>query len=49
VALELPSLETWEKSLRWLKREQRERIEAPGFYQLLQEHMTRRYLALRSP
>jgi len=34
--------------LRWLSREQRERIESPGSYQLLQEHLTRRYLAVRS-
>ena len=45
--LELPPLEAWEKRLLWLLPEQRERVESPEFYQLLQTHITRRYLALK--
>ena len=47
ITLELPPLETWENRLLWLLPEQRERVESPEFYQLLQTHMTRRYLALK--
>ncbi len=47
VTLEIPPLETWEARLRWLLPEQRERVESPQFYQLLQEHISRRYLAMK--
>ncbi len=48
VSMELPALEAWQQPLRWLSREQRERIETPEFYGLLQDHVTRRYLAVKS-
>ena len=44
VTLEVPPLEAWEEPLRWLTREERERVESPEFYQTLQEHLTRKYL-----
>lgn len=47
VTLQVPPLETWENRLRWLLPEQRERVETPEFFQLVQEHVTRRYLALK--
>ena len=46
VTMEIPPLEKWEKPMRWLLPDQRERIQTPEFYQLLQTHVTRRYLAL---
>ena len=46
VTLEVPPLEVWEKPLRWLSREQRERVESPEFFKLLEEQIARRYLAL---
>ena len=48
VSLEVPPLESWEEPLRWLTPQQRERIESADFYRLLQEHLTRRYLAMGS-
>jgi hypothetical protein len=33
---------------RWLLPEQRERVETPEFFKLLQEHVARRYLALKA-
>jgi site-specific recombinase XerD len=47
VTLEIPPLEAWEEPLRWLTREERERVQSPGFYRLLQEHVTRKYLSVR--
>ena len=44
--IEIPPLEKWEKPMRWLLREQRERIQSPEFFQLLQTHVTRKYLGL---
>jgi hypothetical protein len=44
--MEVPPLEKWEQPMRWLTPEQRERIQSPEFYQLLQTHVTRKYLAL---
>ncbi len=44
--LEIPPLEQWEEPLRWLSRGQRERIEEPGFYELLQREVPRRLLQL---
>ena len=36
ITLTVPPLEEWEEPLRWLPREQRERIEAAGFFELLE-------------
>ena len=47
ITMEIPPLEKWEKPMRWLVPEQRERMQSPDFYQLLQTHVTRKYLALR--
>jgi len=44
--LEIPPLEQWEGPLRWLSRTQRERIEEPAFYELLQREIPRRLLRL---
>ena len=44
--MEIPPLEKWEKPMRWLLPEQRERMQSPEFFQLLQTHVTRKYLAL---
>ena len=33
--------------LKWLTREERERVELPDFYRTLQEHLTQRYLSAR--
>ena len=45
-AFEIPPLEKWAKPMRWLLREQRERIQSAEFFQLLPTHGTRKYLAL---
>ena len=45
VSLEIPPLEEWEEPLRWLPREQRERIEEPGFFEMLQREVPRRLLS----
>ncbi len=37
--IEIPPLEKWEKPMRWLLPEQRERIQLPDFFQLLQTHV----------
>ncbi len=47
VTLEVPSLESWEEPLKWLTPQERERIESPEFYQHLQEHLTRKFLAAK--
>lgn len=47
IALDIPPLESWETSLSKLPRGQRDRIESPDFYKLLQEQITRRFLALK--
>ena len=47
VTLQVPLLEAWESRLLWLLPEQRERVETPEFFQLVQQHVTRRYLALK--
>ena len=50
LSLDLPALEMWEEPLKRLSVQQRERIESPEFYQLLQREVTRRFLARsRSP
>lgn len=45
LSLELPPLEMWEEPLKRLSVQQRERIESPEFYRMLQREVTRRYLA----
>lgn len=45
ISLELPPLEHWDRPLNWLTHEQRERLESAQFYQLLQEHVARKFLA----
>jgi hypothetical protein len=50
LSLDLPALEMWKEPLKRLSVQQRERIESPEFYQLLQREITRRFLARsRSP
>ncbi|HJN66479.1 MAG: tyrosine-type recombinase/integrase [Pirellulales bacterium] len=49
VTLELPPSERWEEPLRWLTRQEHDRVESPEFYALLQRHATARYLAWRDP
>jgi hypothetical protein len=49
ITLEVPALEVWEQPLRGLAREQRERIESPEFFKLLQDQIGRRYLAMKQP
>ena len=46
VNLEIPPLEQWEEPMRWISRGQRERIEEPAFYELLQQKVPRRLLQL---
>ncbi len=42
VTLEIPPLEEWEESLRWLSQTERERIESPEFFQMLQREIPQR-------
>jgi hypothetical protein len=42
VTLEIPPLEEWEEPLRWLSRTERERIESPEFFQMLQREIPQR-------
>ncbi len=49
VTLDIPPLERWESELQRLPREQRERIESPEFYELLQRTISTRYLAEKPP
>ena len=49
ITLEVPPLDSWERPMRWLTREQRQRVESSDFYRLLQEQIGRRYLALAKP
>lgn len=44
IALDLPPLEVWEDRLRWVSPGQRDRITSPDFYQLLQKHLSQRFL-----
>lgn len=46
VSLEIPTHEAWEEALRWTTPPQRERLEEPAFFKLLQEHLTKRFLDL---
>ena len=45
VTHEVPPLEEWKEPLKWLTREERERVESPDFYRTLQEHLTQKYLS----
>jgi len=49
VTLEIPPLEQWEESLRWLTPVQRERIESPEFFQMLQREIPNRLRRLPPP
>ena len=49
VTLDIPPLEHWESELQRLPREQRERVESPEFYDLLQRTIATRYLAGKPP
>lgn len=49
VTLDIPPLEHWESALRELPSDQRERIESPEFYHLLQQTISTRYLAAKPP
>ena len=44
ITLDVPLLETWREPLKWLTREQRERIESADFYELLQKQIGERFL-----
>lgn len=46
VSLEVPPLEKWAEPFRWLTPQQRERIESPEFYELLQREIPRRLQSL---
>jgi len=46
ITLEVPPSEAWEEALSVLSSSQRERIESPEFYETLQRHIGRRFLAL---
>jgi site-specific recombinase XerD len=45
--LEVPPLEQWEEPSRWLTPAQRQRIEMPEFYRMLEGHVGERFLALK--
>jgi hypothetical protein len=47
VTLDVPSLEAWAEPLKWVTPPERERIESAEFYQLLREHVTRKWAARR--
>lgn len=44
VALQLPPLESWQQSLNWLPRMQRDRFYDADFYEILQREITTRFL-----
>jgi site-specific recombinase XerD len=46
ITLEVPPIEAWEEPLSVLSSSQRQRIESPEFYETLQRHIGRRFLAL---
>ena len=49
VTLDIPPLERWERDLKRLPAAQRERIESPEFYELLQRTISARYLQTKPP
>ena len=48
VTLEVPPLEAWAEPLQWVTPSERDRIESPQFFQLLQGLLTKRYLTQRT-
>ena len=48
VTLDVPPLEAWAEPLRWLTPPERERIESAEFYQLIQRHVSHRFLAWKA-
>jgi len=44
VALEIPPLESWQQSLNWLSRSQRDRFHDADFYEILQREITHRFM-----
>ena len=46
ITLEIPPLEKWEEPMRWLTREQRERIQEASFFEILQAEIPKRFLQL---
>ena len=46
ITLEIPPTEAWEEPLSVLSSSQRQRIESPEFYETLQRHIGRGFLAL---
>jgi hypothetical protein len=48
VTLEVPPLEAWAEPLRWVTPSERDRIESPQFFQLLQGVLTNRYLTQKA-
>jgi hypothetical protein len=44
--IEVPPLERWEEPLRWLTPRQRERMETPEFYRMLEAEINRRFALL---
>ena len=47
ITLDLPPLEKWREPLKWLTPPQRERVQSPEFYALLQDRIGQRFLAQR--
>ena len=48
VTLDVPPLEAWAEPLRWVTPSERDRIESPQFFQLLQGVLTKRYLTQKT-
>ena len=48
ITLEIPPLEQWDEAMSQLSRQQRERIEEPEFFELLQRELPRRLFAMTS-
>ena len=49
MSLDVPLLETWQPALKCLPKAQRERIESPEFYELLNQQLTQRFLRSLPP
>jgi len=47
LTLDVPPLEAWDEPLRWVSPAERERIESPQFYRLLERQITSRYLCTK--
>ena len=46
IVLDVPPLEAWAEPFRWLTPQQRSRIEAPAFFTMLKDEVTRRFPAV---